>query len=327
MRTGRACSPADNEPVPSDPADEPLAAAVDELYGADPEAFLDRRTALVKQARADGAGAVAKQIAALRKPTRSAAAINRLSRTDPAAIGRLLDLGEQWRAAEKTVDAQQIRELTRRRRRLIDDLAQAAFTAADESNPSSAVRDELVATLTAALSDETVAGEVERGVLVKPARWEGFGIGGPELTLVTGGSSGSTAGRPTHQPAGARPSAGAHPSAGPATPRARPTPAERRATREAEQQAQAERAARAELEAAKAREAAVAAARQAVDEAEDNLVLATDTEQARVDRVRELEEDLAGARRAVDEARREVRRAEIAQRRARDALRRLEPDS
>lgn len=321
MRTGRACSPADNEPVPSDPADEPLAAAVDELYGADPEAFLDRRTALVKQARADGAGAVAKQIAALRKPTRSAAAINRLSRTDPAAIGRLLGLGEQWRAAEKTVDAQQIRELTRRRRRLIDDLAQAAFTAADESNPSSAVRDEVVATLTAALSDETVAGEVERGVLVKPARWEGFGIGGPELTLVTGGSSGSTAGRPTHQPAGA------HPSAGPATPRARPTPAERRAAREAEQQAQADRTARAELAAAKAREAAVAAARQAVDEAEDNLVLATDTEQARVDRVHELEEDLAGARRAVDEARREVRRAEIAQRRARDALRRLEPDS
>lgn len=321
MRTGRACSPADNEPVPSDPADEPLAAAVDELYGADPEAFLDRRTALVKQARADGAGAVAKQIAALRKPTRSAAAINRLSRTDPAAIGRLLGLGEQWRAAEKTVDAQQIRELTRRRRRLIDDLAQAAFTAAGESNPSSAVRDEVVATLTAALSDETVAGEVERGVLVKPARWEGFGIGGPELTLVTGGSSGSTAGRPTHQPAGA------HPSAGPATPRARPTPAERRAAREAEQQAQADRTARAELAAAKAREAAVAAARQAVDEAEDNLVLATDTEQARVDRVHELEEDLAGARRAVDEARREVRRAEIAQRRARDALRRLEPDS
>ncbi len=307
--------------MPSDPADEPLAAAVDELYGADPEAFLDRRTALVKQARADGAGAVAKQIAALRKPTRSAAAINRLSRTDPAAIGRLLGLGEQWRAAEKTVDAQQIRELTRRRRRLIDDLAQAAFTAAGESNPSSAVRDEVVATLTAALSDETVAGEVERGVLVKPARWEGFGIGGPELTLVTGGSSGSTAGRPTHQPAGA------HPSAGPATPRARPTPAERRAAREAEQQAQADRTARAELAAAKAREAAVAAARQAVDEAEDNLVLATDTEQARVDRVHELEEDLAGARRAVDEARREVRRAEIAQRRARDALRRLEPDS
>jgi hypothetical protein len=273
---------------------------------------------------------VSKQIAALRKPTRSAYAINLLARTDPAAIGRLLELGEQWRAAERSVDALQIRELTRNRRRLIDELTRAAFTATDERNPSSAVRDEVVATLTAALSDEAVADEVERGVLVKPARWEGFGFGGPELTLVpTAGDGPATAARRSRE----RPTGRSEQRpdrtgvAGPTAPSARLTPAERRAAREAEQQAQAARAAQAEKEAAQARGAALAEARRAVDETEESLVLATDEEQARVERVRELEAELTGARKAVDEARREVRRAEIAQRRAQDALRRLESDS
>ncbi len=305
--------------------DDLLASAVDELYAADPEAFMDRRTELVKQAKAatapDGAAA-AKKIAALRKPTRSAYAINRLARDDPAAVGRLLDLGERWRAAEQSVDATQIRELTRQRRRLVDELARAAFAAAGDINPSSAVRDEVVATLTAVLSDEAVAADVERGVLVKPARWEGFGFGGPELTLVAGGNTDATGspatGAPKERPGRERPSANA--TAG----RTRLTPAERRAAREAEQRAEAERAEQAERAAAQAREAAVAEARQAVDGAEENLILATDEEQARVDRVHELEQQIADARRAVDDARREVRRAEIAQRRAQDALRRLE---
>lgn len=318
----------------SDSADELLASAVDELYGADPETFLDRRTALVKQARADGTGTVSKQIAALRKPTRSAYAINLLARTDPAAIERLLDLGEQWRTAEmsaKSVDADQIRELTRTRRRLIDELSRAAFAATDERNPSSAVRDEVVATLTAALSDEAVADDVERGVLVKPARWEGFGFGGPELTLVpTTGDGPAPAARPSRdRPAGRSADRPPDPDGGDGPP-ARPvrlSPAERRAAREAQQQAQAQELEQRRAQAQRDAAQALADARHAVDEAQDNLVLATDEEQARVDRVRELEEEIAQARRAVDGARRNVRRAEIAQRRAQDALRRLDrPD-
>ncbi|WP_420123988.1 hypothetical protein [Nakamurella sp.] len=322
--------------------DDPTAAAVDELYGGDPDDFLARRTDLAARARAAGDAAAAKRIAALRKPTRSAFAINRLARTDPEAVGQLLDLGRDWQtvqASATAVDARRIRELTRSRRRLIDDLTRAAFAAADESHPSSAARDEVVSTLTAALSDDSVADEIERGVLVKPARWEGFGLGGPELTLVPGGQDSPpepdgdhVADSPTGPEAGGtgrrsgRASTATSPTtASPARPR--PTPAERRAAREAEQQAQAERAAAAAREAARAREATLAQARQAADEAEETLILATDEEQARVDRVHELEDQLSEARQAVDRARREVRRAELAQRRARDALRRLEPES
>ncbi len=293
------------------PDDDPLAQAIDELYGVDPEAFLPRRTELVAQARAAGDRTLASRVGALRKPTRSAYALNRLARTDPDAVGRLLELCEQWRDAEKTVDARQIRELTTHRRRLIDELARAAFAAADEGNPSSAVRDEVVSTLTAALSDESVARDIERGVLVKPARWDGFGFGGPELTLVpfTGGDA-SAPPRSRTRPEG----------------RSRPrlSAAERERAKEAEQRAEAERRARAEAETAVARERALTEARRAVDEAEENMILAADQEQARVGRVQDLERELADARRSVDEARRDVRRAEIAQRRAQDALHRLE---
>ncbi len=293
------------------PDDDPLAQAIDELYGADPDAFLPRRTELVAQARAAGDRNLATRVGALRKPTRSAYALNRLARTDPDAVDRLLELGEQWRNAEKTIDARQIRELTTRRRGLIDELARAAFAAADEANPSSAVRDEVVSTLTAALSDESVARDIERGVLVKPARWEGFGFGGPELTLVP--STGGEASAPP--PSRARPEGHSRP---------RLSAAERERAKEAERRAEAQRRERAEAEAAVARDRALTDARRAVDEAEENLILAADQEQARVDRVQDLERELADARRAVDEARRDVRRAEIAQRRVQDALQRLE---
>lgn len=298
-------------------ADDPLDSAIDELYGADPDAFMARRTELVAQAKAAGAAAAAKQIGALRKPTRSAYALNRLARTDPDAIDRLRELGEQWRSAEKSVDANQIRALTKSRRRLLDELTRAAFDAVQERNPGAAVREEVVATLTAALSDEAVAQEIQRGALVKPARWEGFSIGGPELTLVAGSGTASEAAAAAQRPARSRPSTGS-------TAGSRLSPAERREARQAQERAEAQQRAQAEQEAAAAREAALADARQTVDEAEEELILATDDEQAKVDRVHELEQELSDARRAVDEARRQVRRAEIAQRRAHDALQRLE---
>lgn len=302
-------------------ADDPLDSAIDELYGADPDAFMARRTELVAQAKAAGAAAAAKQIGALRKPTRSAYALNRLARTDPDAIDRLRELGEQWRSAEKSVDANQIRALTKSRRRLLDELTRAAFDAVQERNPGAAVREEVVATLTAALSDEAVAQEIQRGALVKPARWEGFSIGGPELTLVAGSGTASEAAPAAQRPARSRPSTGS--TAG-STSGSRLSPAERREARQAQERAEAQQRAQAEQEAAAAREAALADARQTVDEAEEELILATDDEQAKVDRVHELEQELSDARRAVDEARRQVRRAEIAQRRAHDALQRLE---
>ena len=69
------------------------AAAVDELYGADPESFTERRTELAAAARDAGDRAAAKAIAALRRPTRAAWVVNLLSRTDPSGPAKLAELG------------------------------------------------------------------------------------------------------------------------------------------------------------------------------------------------------------------------------------------
>ena len=88
------------------PGDDVLQAAIDELYSADPDEFMQRRGALVAAAKKSGAAAVGKQIAALRKPTRSAYTVNRLARSDPDGIAELIDLGGQLREAERSVDAE-----------------------------------------------------------------------------------------------------------------------------------------------------------------------------------------------------------------------------
>jgi len=282
-------------------------AAIDQLYGGDPDEFMAQRSALAAAAKKAGDAPVGRRITALRKPTRSAYTVNALSRTDPDAVAELADLGSQLRDAERSVDAQQIRELTTRRRRLVDQLTRRAFEVTGERSPSSALRDEVVSTLTAALADDDVAAQVIEGTLVKPARWEGFGFGGaPDLTVVSGGRT-PTASRP-----GAKHVARKGMSAAD-----REEARQRAAAAEAEQRQQAKAAAEA------AKRAALDDARRSAEEADEAVILAADEEQVRVERLRVVEEQVAAARRGVDEARIQLRRAEIRQRRTRDALDKL----
>ena len=284
--------------------DDPLRNAIDELYAADPDEFMERRRTLAAAAKKAGLAPAAKEIAALRKPTRSAYTVNQLTRSDPDRVSELVELGHQLRQAEHSVDAKQIRDLTARRRRLVDELTRRAFEIVEEDSPSSALRDEVVATLTAALADDDVAGQLADGTLVKPARWEGFGFGGsPDLKVVP-----------------------AAPASHPAT---RPVAKKGLSKRESEDArrlaaaAEAAEHAAAKAAADQAKRAALADARRAVDDAEEAVVLATDEEQSRLERLKLLEEQVTQARSAVDEARVQLRRAEIRKRRARDALRRL----
>lgn len=289
--------------------EDAVAQAVDELYSADPDTFMERRSALSAVAKKSGNSAGAKQIAALRKPTRSAFTLNLLARTDPDAVAELLDLGSQLRDAERSVDAKQIRELTTRRRRMVDELTKRAFDILDERSPSSAIRDEVVSTLTAALADSGVADQVADGTLVKPARWEGFGFGGgPDLSLVPSPPAKRTP--PTQAPkAPAKKGMSKEEAA-----QARRLAAEREAAAREQAKAAAEAAKQEKLD----------DARRAVDEAEEAVILATDEEQTRLERLQLLEDQVTEARKGVDDARVQLRRAEIRQRRAQDALRRLE---
>jgi hypothetical protein len=159
-----------------------LAAAAAELYAADPGEFTGRRADLVAAARAAGDPAAARQIAALRKPTRSAWLINQLVRDDPAAPGRLGRLGGELRAAAESLDAARIRESSRARQRLLAELVGQALRLAGPQAPGAGVREELTATFSAALADPEVARQLAAGTLVRPVRQDG--LAGPELELA-----------------------------------------------------------------------------------------------------------------------------------------------
>jgi hypothetical protein len=149
-----------------------LADAKAELYQGDPEEFMARRQELVAQAREAGQAAAAKEIGALRKPTRSAWVVNRLVRADPEVTGRLAALAAELH--EAGLDGGRIRELTAARARLVDELTRQALD--DLPAAPAAVREEVTGTLDAALADPEVAANL--GTLVRAAHWAGFGLAG-----------------------------------------------------------------------------------------------------------------------------------------------------
>ena len=173
-----------------------LADAKAELYRADPDDFMPLRQELAARAREAGESAAAKQITALRKPTRSAWVVNRLVRADPEVTERLAALAAELRDAGASMDGGRIRELSAARARLVDELTRQALD--DLPAPPAAVREEVTATLDAALADPEVAANL--GTLVRAAQWAGFGLAG-------GAPAPTAPAAKTRKPAPAEPSA------------------------------------------------------------------------------------------------------------------------
>ncbi len=295
--------------------------AMDELYSVEPEQFLPRRSALAAAARSAGDRATAKEITGLRKPTRSAAILNGLARSEPDRVHALLELGTDLRDAERSVDARRLRELTGRRRKLIDDLTREAFRIAGDEDPSSTIKDEVVSTITAALADDDVAEQLHRGTLVKPARWEGFGFGGgPDLMVVPAIQDGREDTKPVAKKAVSGRARTAR-SESPDDTEPGSTPADDGAQRQAQERDQARRDAQARAE--QDRRESIADARRVADEADAAVAEAREAEQEQHDRLGMLEEQVVDARRRLDDARLAVRRAEVRQRKAAHALSRV----
>jgi hypothetical protein len=248
-----------------------LAAAAAELYEADPDEFTQRRQDLAAQAREAGEPAVAKQIAGLRKPTRSAWVVNRLVRADPQVTARLAALGAELRDGP-SMDGTRIRELTTARSRLVDELTRQALQVSDLPAPPAALREEVTATLDAAIADPDVAASL--GTLVRAAHWAGFGL----APLADGEAA------PAPEPAPAR----------------KPEPAEAVATHERRRQ---ERIISAERDVAEAVEAAQAAA--VAEQRLEDTVRRLEAELA------QARQDLGEARRQSYRAESRQRRAEL----------------
>jgi hypothetical protein len=332
-----------------------LREATAELYGSDPEEFTERRTALASQARAAGDRAAAKEIAGLRKPTRSAWMINQLVRADPGVAGQLDGLGDELRAAAAALDGAKIRELSQERRKLVDTLIRRTLQQAGEQSPSAALREDLTATFGAALADPQVARDLADGTLVRAAhQGADFGTGAPELTLVpppaetTGitpspgreaaeGHGGAEADEVREAGRGRRAEVsrgpGAIRTARPSGTRERARAAdEARASRAAERakvadQARAAEEARAarEARAAEDRQRAMAEAEQTLDEASREAEQAAQEEQDARATIEALESQLDEAHRRATEARRKARDAQSTLQKARRAVARLTP--
>ena len=152
----------------------------DELYAAAPEDFTALRTARAGEAKTAGVRDLAKQIGALRRPTRSAWIVNLL--TDQAAdeLTGLLELGAALAQAQQQLSGAELRKLSAQRHAAIAALVRRGAQLAEVRGhtPSEATLREVSATLQAALSDPQIAEEVRNGHLSQPKSYSGFG---PEL--------------------------------------------------------------------------------------------------------------------------------------------------
>jgi len=290
-----------------------VSAAAAELYGADPQEFTERRKALAADARAAGDTAAAKQISALRKPTRAAWVVNQLARADPGARDRLAALGVALREAERAKNGPRLRELSAGRGPLIDELTGQALAVAGVTDAPAGLREDVEATLTAVLADPDVAAEFAAGTLTRAAQWAGFGAA----------SFGAVPGDDADSPALAVPD-------GPSVPKARgsaaPPPA--RPGQSAAHRTQSAAAPPAQVAEEAARQAA--RRREIFDDAERTVASAAAATAAAVAaedwleaEVRSLEERLTRARTDLADTRRRARNAEAAERKARQTLDRL----
>lgn len=157
-----------------DGAEDALQEAAWEVYGVPPAEFVATRTRWVKQLRSQKQREVATSVAALRKPSVSAAAINALVRAGDPVVGRLGDVGTRMRHAQSALDAQGLAALRTERDAVLRDWVAAAELHASGPLTSSAA-DEVRDTAVAALADAAATEAVLSGTLTRALSYSGFG--------------------------------------------------------------------------------------------------------------------------------------------------------
>ncbi len=258
-----------------------------DLYGTALDRFVPERAALARALRADGRREEAAEVAALRKPSVAAWAVNQLIRTQGRDVAELFDAGDKLLDAHRDVLAGRgggpaLRAAAERERGAVDTLVEAArgLLSSEGHELSATILDRVTDTLHAAALEEDARESVRGGRLVRELRHVGLGMA-PSATTAP----------------------------------ARPAPKRRAAEAKAARAAEAKAARAAEAKAARAAEAKAAraaesAARRRAERSARGLELA----QARRDKaaraLREAEDALASARAQADAAGEEHRRAE-----------------
>ncbi len=232
---------------------------IDELYGLPLDRFIPERTALAKQLRAAGDRDQATVVAALKKPSAAAWAVNQLVRTQGQALAELFDAGDALRAAQSDVlagrgDSADLRAAVEREREAVAALVDAGrgLLSSEGDGLSATVLERVADSLHAAALGDEARRAISAARLERELRHVGLGV--DTLSAPAAGSGAKPAGKPrgkskatAKQPppkaarsAGPAPAASAATAAPAATAAARPAAAakeraqERRAARIAE---------------------------------------------------------------------------------------------
>ena len=155
-----------------------------DLYGLPLDRFVAERGALAKALRADRRRDEAKEVAALRKPSVAAWAVNQLVRTQDAGVGELLGAGDALRSAQEDLlagrgDARALRAAGERERAAVEALVEAArgLLTSGGLELSEPVVERVADTLHAAALDEDAREQVREGRLERELRHVGLGLG------------------------------------------------------------------------------------------------------------------------------------------------------
>jgi len=181
---------------------------VDDLYGLPFDEFVPARNALARELRKAGKRDEAAEVAALRKPSVAAWAVDQLVRTQRQAVSELFDAGDALRAAQDDVlagrgDGQSLRAAVDRERIAVDALTASSrgLLSSEGHELSPTIVERVADTLHAAALDDDAREQVRSGRLERELRHVGLGAFGAQPLA-------GTPARPAKKPdAGAKKSA------------------------------------------------------------------------------------------------------------------------
>ena len=151
--------------------------AIDELYTAPLDRFVDLRKELSQRAKEAGDWQLSILVLPLRKPTVAAWAINHAVRSDPSDLSEFLRFAQDMRDAQTALDGDAMRALSAEREGVLSRVeARVREHAAEAGQPlSAAVLEEVRASLIAAIADPRAQEALVCGCLTKPLSYAGLG--------------------------------------------------------------------------------------------------------------------------------------------------------
>lgn len=160
--------------------------ALDRLYAATPEEFIDLRKQLVDELKNSGDDEASKKIKEAKKPTVAAWALNQISRRNSDELENLFAASEKLAGAKGGKAA---REAASRRHHAVAKLVETAASYLEESGRSAnaSLKEKITETLYAVATDDEARDLLERGWLAKEVK--SGALGGFELTVPEGDES------------------------------------------------------------------------------------------------------------------------------------------